>query len=526
MIGVTYTTEQSTTAIKWFMYDVFINIGYLVLLIGLFVVPAEGCGATTLDDWSGVYGDCTTTIDCYKWTDEWYDLPLTHNFMALDYCENWDLYGTSEDYEGSFCRSKTAPTVDAYMREWDQGNKHTFRLFGRTDVTSKDKVVHASIRDDRGFSPNFDMYLEVPDCDNDCGDGIVSDVEICDTNSENGNCCESDCCGYLRHSLECWEVNPNIDATFMDGNYALYVFQGDYCAKYSGWWYDFTPDDGYPKTIEESFLITSITSDITAVAYARDSEVFIFQGNLHTIVDLHSGEYTGYPRAFTEDFPMDELKTCIELNGVAEAKCAGHWIIAYCNNIGGDAHEDYLYDYIWAFDKFSDSEPTNRDLGVWIMMQPAWGGDATLEGNPDSDTYEALQDAYVQKMIQIVEYGKKDMVVYDIMTQTDAKKVLTGIAPFLIQDGANILDIVTEANAVVFLEISNFTNENVQELIAGLNATGIGSYITTTDGHLIIRTNYSANYSAFIFKDLAVNEAPMNISINNALILVSTEDNI
>ena len=47
------------------------------------------------------------------------------------------------------------------------------------------------------------------------------------------------------------------------------------------------------------------------------------------------------------------------------------------------------------------------------------------------------------------------------MTQTDAKKVLTGIAPFLIQDDADIFDIATEA-------ISNITHEN---------ATGIGSLI-------------------------------------------------
>ena len=43
-----------------------------------------------------------------------------------------------------------------------------------------------------------------------------------------------------------------------------------------------------------------------------------------------------------------------DTNGVTAAwvwpaKCNGHWIFAYCNNIGDFAHENYLYDYIWAY---------------------------------------------------------------------------------------------------------------------------------------------------------------------------------
>ena len=49
----------------------------------------------------------------------------------------------------------------------------------------------------------------------------------------------------------------------------------------------------------------------------------------------------------------DEVKTCIESNGVAavwlsSTSSSGHWIFAYCDGIGDCVHayEDYLYTYI------------------------------------------------------------------------------------------------------------------------------------------------------------------------------------
>ena len=182
---------------------------------------------------------------------------------------------------------------------------------------------------------------EVPECNSDCSDGVLTLTgdEIFDTNGQIGNCCESDYSCYLRESLECWQVNPLIDATFTTSTYALYLFQGDYFAKYSGSWYDFTPDEGYLKIIE-SFPITSFTNDISAAAISSDSQISSFQGNSDAIVDLNSGEDTEYQRTFMKHFEIpDELKACMV-----------HTIFLYCNDVGYYANDDYLYDKNWGYE--------------------------------------------------------------------------------------------------------------------------------------------------------------------------------
>ena len=120
--------------------------------------------------------------------------------------------------------------------------------------------------------------------------------------------------------------------------------------------------------------------------------MYIFQGNSYTIVDLDSGEYTGYPRTFTDDFQMpDELKTCIESNDVTAAwvsstSSPGHWIFAYCNNIGGYAQEDYLYDYIWAYSVKRSAAWVAGSSIYYFKNNDSSARRRLQTGNDDSDT--------------------------------------------------------------------------------------------------------------------------------------------
>lgn len=86
----------------------------------------------------------------------------------------------------------------------------------------------------------------------------------------------------------------------------------------------------------------------------------------------------------------------------------------------------------------------------------------------------------------------------DVLTQTNARSTLTGYAPFLIQDDANVFNVASDDDAVVLFELTNMTDENVEELINGLI---IGEYInTTSDGHVIIKTEFMGNESSFMFQ--------------------------
>ena len=82
-----------------------------------------------------------------------------------------------------------------------------------------------------------------------------------------------------------------------------------------------------------------------------------------------------------------QIRLALAAAWVWAVKCAGHLIFAYCNNIGGYAHEDYLYDYIWAYSiKKSATFRVYRAIYYFTNSDGFARRRRLQRGNDDSDT--------------------------------------------------------------------------------------------------------------------------------------------
>ena len=145
------------------------------------------------------------------------------------------------------------------------------------------------------------------------------------------------------------------------------MFQGKYYAKYAS--YDKfqdtnTPYSGYPKLISSSFKITSFTKDFTGIAYANDSQVYVFQDMKYTKIDLLSGEYSGYPRTLTDDFKvLHEIINCGKVTA-AYSHNSGYGLTLgiWCDNIVGYAHEKYTFSTLNTLTGIFDSSYADKKV--------------------------------------------------------------------------------------------------------------------------------------------------------------------
>ena len=138
-----------------------------------------------------------------------------------------------------------------------------------------------------------------------CGHGLVG------CNKARDKYCSDDCLLHKVDTIDCCTIKHIIGGAFENNSGNVYFFQRKYHAKYQSYNTDTnTPLSGDPKIISESFKITSFTKEFAGVAYSGDNEIYVFQGNEYTKIDLLSGEYGRYSHTLTHDHKVDKIKIC------------------------------------------------------------------------------------------------------------------------------------------------------------------------------------------------------------------------
>lgn len=150
--------------------------------------------------------------------------------------------------------------------------------------------------------------FNIPDCVQECGDGILNPNEMCDATAVSSaegvakgimaECC-TDCNGW-KQTDECIAANPFVDAGMMDSAGNVWIFQGDRVAKFDE--IDGEALDGYPKTIENTFpgISDAFKGGIDAAVSLRDMTALLIKGVEYVLVDLEDGQVNDAPNHLCE----------------------------------------------------------------------------------------------------------------------------------------------------------------------------------------------------------------------------------